>query len=231
MNPLEARLQGVADGYTDRNLYAGIAWHVEQAGKLIASGTSGTADEARKTPLGSDAIYRIYSMTKPVVSVMALILVQRGQLRLSDFVMQYIPAFATTKVLVEGGTETPDRPMTVEDLLTHRSGLSYDFVPDCPVAAHYSEIEPINRVKKSLAEFADTIAGYPLAFHPGSRWRYSVATDVLARVLEVASGQPLDALLDENIFAPLAMGDTGGAPVATVRFRKDRSIPYRAASA
>ena len=209
MKPVEARLQAVADDYTGQNLYAGIAWHVEQAGKLIASGTSGTADEARKTPLGSDAIFRIYSMTKPVVSVMALILVQRGQLRLSDFVMRYIPSFANTQVLVEGGTEPPARPMTVEDLLTHRSGLSYDFVPDCPVAEQYSAIELIKRVEQSLAEFADTIASYPLAFHPGSQWRYSVATDVLARVLEVASGQPLDALLDENIFAPLQMGDTG----------------------
>ena len=209
MKPVEAQLQAVADGYTDQNLYAGISWHVEKAGKLIASGTSGTADEARKAPLGGDAIYRIYSMTKPVVSVMALILIQRGQLRLSDFVMQYIPAFATTRVLVEGGTEAPARPMTVEDLLTHRSGLSYDFVPNCPVAAQYSEIELINRVEQSLEQFADTIAGYPLAFHPGTQWRYSVATDVLARVLEVASGQPLDALLDENIFTPLEMGDTG----------------------
>ena len=164
MKPVEDRLQAVADDYTGQNLYAGIAWHVEQAGKLIASGTSGTADEARETPLGSDAIFRIYSMTKPVVSVMALILVQRGQLRLSDFVMQYIPSFANTQVMVEGGTEAPARPMTVEDLLTHRSGLSYDFVPDCPVAEQYSEIELIKRVEQSLAEFADTIASYPLAF-------------------------------------------------------------------
>jgi CubicO group peptidase (beta-lactamase class C family) len=147
MKPVEARLQAIADDYTGQNLYAGIAWHVEKAGKLLASGTSGTGDEARKSPLGSDAIYRIYSMTKPVVSVMALVLVQRGQLRLSDFVMQYIPAFATTQVLVEGGTEAPVRPMTVEDLLTHRSGLSYDFVPDCPVAAQYDEIELIKRVE------------------------------------------------------------------------------------
>ena len=209
MKPVEARLQAIADDYTGQNLYAGIAWHVEKAGKLLASGTSGTGDEARKSPLGSDAIYRIYSMTKPVVSVMALILVQRGQLRLSDFVMQYIPSFANTQVLVAGGTEAPIRPMTVEDLLTHRSGLSYDFVPDCPVGAQYDEIELIKRVEQSLAEFADTIASYPLAFHPGSQWRYSVSTDVLARVLEVASGQPLDQLLEENIFAPLAMSDTG----------------------
>jgi CubicO group peptidase (beta-lactamase class C family) len=148
-------------------------------------------------------------MTKPVVSVMALLLIQRGQLRLSDFVMQFIPAFADTQVLCAGGTEPQMRPMTVEDLLTHRSGVSYDFIPDCPIASRYSEGDVLNRVELSLAEFADLIASFPLAFQPGSQWRYSFSTDVLARVLEVASGQSLDQLLEQSIFAPLDMGDTG----------------------
>lgn len=222
MKKVNKRLQAVADGYTGQNLYAGIGWHVEKAGKRIASGTSGSTDGTGKTPLGDDAIYRIYSMTKPVVSVMALMLIQRGQLRLSDFVMQYIPSFAATQVLVDGKTVAPARPMTVEDLLTHRSGLSYDFVPDCPVAAQYSEIDLINRVEQNLAEFADTIAGYPLASHPGSKWGYSVSTDVLARVLEVASGQSLDQLLEENIFAPLEMDDTG---YYVPPHKRDRLVP------
>ena len=209
MLDLNTRLQAIADGYTGKALYAGVGWQVEKGGEIISSGTSGTSDEDRITPLEMDAIYRIYSMTKPVVSFMALILVERGQLRLSDFVMQYIPAFAATRVLCEGGAEPPRRPMTVEDLLTHRSGLSYDFVPWCPVAAQYKEIDLLNRVDKSLAEFADLLAEFPLASHPGSEWRYSLSTDVLARVLEVASGQPLDQLLEENIFAPLGMSDTG----------------------
>ena len=206
---LNTRLQAIADGYTNQGLYAGVGWQVEKAGNIIASGTSGTSDEAGKVPLTDDAIYRIYSMTKPIVSVMALILIQRGQLRLSDFVMQYIPAFASTQVLCKGGTEPPTRPMTIEDLLTHRSGVSYDFVPDCPVAEKYSEIDLLNRVDKSLAEFTDLIASFPLASQPGSQWRYSLSTDVLARVLEVASGQPLDQLLEESIFTPLGMADTG----------------------
>jgi CubicO group peptidase (beta-lactamase class C family) len=206
---LNARLQDIADGYVDQDLYAGIAWRVERAGEVIASGTSGTSDEARETPLGEDAIYRIYSMTKPIVSLMAMILIERGQLRLSDFVMQYIPAFADTQVSVAAGLERPARPMMIEDLLTHRSGISYDFVPGCPVARRYSEIDLLHRVDLSLEEFADQIAGFPLAFHPGSEWRYSYSIDVLARVLEVASGQPVDQLLADNIFGPLGMADTG----------------------
>lgn len=209
MEELTARLQAVADKYTGSKAYAGIGWRVEKSGTVLAQGTSGTSDEAGKTPLEDDAIYRIYSMTKPIVSVMALILVQRGQLRLSDFVMQYIPAFAATEVLCAGGVEPQMRPITVEDLLTHRSGVSYDFVPDCPIAKRYMEADLLNAAHYSLAEFADVIAGFPLAFQPGSQWRYSYSTDVLARVIEVASGQPLDELLEQNIFAPLGMADTG----------------------
>ena len=209
MESLNIRLQEIAEGYTNNNLYAGVGWRIEKAGKIIAKGTSGTSDDARKAPLEDDAIYRIYSMTKPVVSVMALLLIQRGQLRLSDFVMQFIPAFADTQVLCAGGTEPQMRPMTVEDLLTHRSGVSYDFIPDCPIASRYSEGDVLNRVELSLAEFADLIASFPLAFQPGSQWRYSFSTDVLARVLEVACGQSLDQLLEQSIFAPLDMGDTG----------------------
>ncbi|MEH6519364.1 MAG: serine hydrolase domain-containing protein [Halioglobus sp.] len=209
MGILNARLQAVADGYINQELYAGVAWHVEHAGKVISSGTSGTSDRAREKPLKADAIYRIYSMTKPVVSIMALILIERGQLRLSDFLMQYIPAFATTEVLCDNGTEPPLRPIMIEDLLTHRSGLSYDFVPGCPVADQYSDTGLLNGIDRNLEEFADCLASFPLAFHPGSRWHYSYSTDVLARVLEVASGQRLDQLLEENIFAPLGMSDTG----------------------
>lgn len=220
MGILNARLQAVADGYINQELYAGVAWHVEHAGEIISSGTSGTSDEAREKPLTADAIYRIYSMTKPVVSIMALILIERGQLRLSDFLMQYIPAFAVTEVLCESGTEPPQRPIMIEDLLTHRSGLSYDFVPGCPVAEQYSDIELMNGVHRNLEEFADCLASFPLAFHPGTRWHYSYSTDVLARVLEVASGQRLDQLLEENIFAPLGMGDTGFSVPADKQARR-----------
>jgi len=208
MGKLDARLQEVADKYTQSRSYAGIVWQVQKSGETIAQGTSGTADEAGNAQLKQDAIFRIYSMTKPIVSVMALILIQRGQLRLSDFVMQFIPAFASTEVLCPGGTEPQMRPITIEDLLTHRSGISYDFVPDCPIGKRYLEADLLNSVEYSLAEFADVVAGFPLAFQPGTEWRYSYSTDVLARVLEVVSGQPLDELLEQNIMAPLGMGDT-----------------------
>ena len=104
MRLLNTRLQDIADGYVNQDLYAGIAWRVERAGEVIANGTSGTSDKARVTPLGEDAIYRIYSMTKPVVSLMAMILIERGQLRLSDFVMRYVPGQPLDREL---GTEWP----------------------------------------------------------------------------------------------------------------------------
>ena len=209
MTALDTRLQGVAEGYINQDLYAGIGWQVEKAGEVIALGAAGTSDEARQTPLGEDAIYRIYSMTKPIVSFMTLMLVERGQLRLSDFLMQHIPAFAGIQVLGEGGLERPARPVTIEDLITHRSGISYDFVPGCPIGKQYAELNLLNRVDLSLEEFANQIAEIPLAFHPGSEWRYSFSIDVLARVLEVASGPTVDQLLAENIFEPLGMADTG----------------------
>ena len=223
MDHMSTRLQEIADGYTDSKLYAGIGWQVEKAGEIIAKGTSGTSDEGGNAPLKDDGIYRIYSMTKPIVSVMALILIQRGQLRLSDFVMQFIPAFAGTQVLCEGGTEPQMRPITVEDLLTHRSGMSYDFTPDCPIGKRLQEADVLNRVEHNLAEFADIIASYPLAFQPGTQWRYSYSTDVLARVLEVASGQSLDELLEQNIFAPLDMGDTAFYVPSE---KQDRLMPF-----
>ncbi len=223
MTELNKRLQTIADGYTNSDLYAGVAWQVQQAGELIANGTSGTGDEAQESPLQEDAIYRIYSMTKPIVSLMALILVDNGRLRLSDFVLQYIPAFGATEVLSEGGTERPLRPITVEDLLTHRSGISYDFVPDCPIGQRYRENDLLNRVDLSLGEFAELIATFPLAFQPGSQWRYSFSIDVLARVLEVASGQPIDALLEEHIFKPLGMSDTG---YSVSEAKQSRLLPF-----
>ena len=223
MDYMSTRLQEIADGYTDSKLYAGIGWQVEKAGEIIAKGTSGTSDEGGNAPLKDDGIYRIYSMTKPIVSVMALILIQRGQLRLSDFLMQFIPAFADTQVLCEGGTEPQMRPITVEDLLTHRSGLSYDFIPDCPIGKKLQEADFLSRVEHNLAEFADLLASHPLASQPGTQWRYSYSTDVLARVLEVASGQSLDELLEQNIFAPLGMGDTGFYVPSE---KQDRLMPF-----
>lgn len=210
INPTRAlRVQQVADRLTDSGQFCGIAWQFAQHSSVLTEGESGWLDKPGGKPLPKDAIYRIYSMTKPVVSVLALQLVESGELRLADPVAAYLPAFATVKVLQSDGSETPARsPMLIEQLLTHRSGLSYDFLPRCAVAERYQAEKLIERGDRTLQEFVDVLATMPLAFEPGSQWRYSVATDVLARVLEVITGQSLPQLMNDRLFKPCGMTDT-----------------------
>lgn len=203
------RLGELAQRYVDRNQFAGIAWRVDHAGSTVSEGVVGHRDHARSQSLAGDAIYRIYSMTKPMVSVVALQLVEQGRLRLYDPVSRYIPAFARCQVLDRQGKAQPlQRPITIEDLLTHRSGLSYDFLPDCAVAdgcrANHAALDG----SRTLAELVEMLASLPLMAQPGSRWNYSFSTDVLAHVLEKVTDEPLPALLHASLFAPLALVDT-----------------------
>lgn len=203
------RVQQAADQLTDSGQFCGIAWQFAQHSNTLSSGESGYLDKPGGTPLPQDAIYRIYSMTKPMVSVLALQLVEEGSLRLADPVGLYLPAFAALKVLQNDGSETPaTSPMLIEQLLTHRSGLSYDFLPRCEVAKRYQEKKLVERSDRTLEEFVDVLATFPLAFEPGSQWRYSVATDVLARVLEVVTGCSLPQLLEGRLLKPCGMSDT-----------------------
>ena len=202
-------MQGVADAYVGQKCFAGVEWAVMRDGARIFEGQSGAADAEGKTPIPDKALYRIFSMTKPIVSMLALMMVERGRLRLYEPVSMYIPAFGKSRVLTpEGYVEPPVRPITIEDLLTHRAGLSYGFILGCHVAPYYRDERIFADMEQTLAEVADQIATLPLAFHPGTKWRYSVATDILARVLEVAGGASIDALLQEMIFAPLGLDDT-----------------------
>ena len=148
-------------------------------------------------------------MTKPVVSVMALILIEQGRLRLYDALAQFNPAFAGMRVLHPNGRLEPAaRPILVEDLLTHRSGFSYEFITGCHIAPGYDAVDLSSDGKCSLDEMMTKLAAQPLAFQPGSQYRYSVSTDVLAHVLEKATGQSLVSLLQEHILTPLGMHDT-----------------------
>lgn len=204
------QMQTIADQYVAAQNYSGIEWLVEAGGKQIFSGQSGFANAAQKTPIPDDAIYRIYSMTKPLVSMLALMLVERGKLRLFDMLPQYDRRFAQMRVLTTDGDIVPaQRPITVEDLLTHRSGLTYEFIHGCHIAQYYRAAEIIGDSSRSLDDMVGAIAEQPLAFQPGSQWRYGVSTDVLAYVCQVAGGKPLADLLEEYIFAPLGMSDTG----------------------
>ncbi len=203
------RMQQIADGYVAAQKYAGIEWRVERGGEEFIAGSSGVADVATGRAIPDGAIYRIYSMTKPIVSVLALLLAEQGKLRLYDMLAQYDRRFAAPRVLTSAGDIQPLlRPILVEDLLTHRGGFTYEFIHGCHVAQYYREAEIIGNSQRTLDEMMGALAEQPLAFQPGSHWRYSVCTDVLAHVCQRAADKPLGELLEELIFRPLGMSDT-----------------------
>ena len=156
-------------------------------------------------PMTTDAIFRIYSMTKPIVSVAVMMLWEEGRLLLSDPIAKYIPAFATMHV---GMDKVPaSRAITVQDLLRHTSGLTYEFRGSGPVHKAYADAR-VARLKQTNADQAETLASLPLLHQPGAHWEYSRSTDVLGRLVEAISGQTLGAFLSARILTPLGMTDT-----------------------
>ena len=203
-------IQDVADSYVSKSLFSGIEWVAEKSGKIVLSGKSGYQNFEQKKPIPENAIYRIYSMTKPITSVMALKLIERGKLRLYDPVSSFIPSFENLKVMnPDGSIEGLNRPMIIEDLLTHRSGFTYDFLMGCHVAPLYSEKDISDDGSKSLQEKCEILSNIPLAYQPGSKFNYSVSLDVLARVIEIVNEKDFGETLKEEIFEPLNMKDTG----------------------
>jgi CubicO group peptidase (beta-lactamase class C family) len=170
-------------------------------------------DRERGRKLTADALFRIYSMTKPIVSVAFMTLFEEGLVQLDDPVAKFIAAFADVGVYAGGQlgsfkTTKPARPMTVCDLLCHTSGLTYGLQRRTPVDAAYRE-RKIEAFDRPLGDWVAVLAELPLDFSPGAHWNYSVSTDALGRVIEILSGKPLDVFLQERIFAPLGMNDTG----------------------
>lgn len=204
------RLRDHAASLVRQRQFAGIAWSLEHRGQVIEEGEVGFSDHALSRSLQSDAIYRLYSMTKPVVSVRCLQLVESGHLRLSDPVSRWIPSFSGQQVLASDGRLEPlVRPLAIEDLLMHRAGFSYDFLPDCAIAARYREARLAADGTRPLDELVSILAEIPLAFQPGKRWYYGYSTDVLAQVLVAVCNQPLDHCLQEGLLDPLGMSETG----------------------
>lgn len=205
----DSRVKSSAEGYIDRKQFSGIEWRVESAGKILTAGQVGSATETGNDPIPDNAIYRIYSMTKPIVSVMAMILIEQGKLRLYDMLAQYNSAFQSMRVLLPSGEIEPaKRPILVEDLFTHRAGFSYEFIAGCHIAPGYDAINLSSDGASTLDQMMTRLSTQPLAFQPGSQFRYSVCTDVLAHVCEKASGRTMQSLLQEYIFGPLEMKDT-----------------------
>jgi CubicO group peptidase (beta-lactamase class C family) len=162
-------------------------------------------------PMTNDAIFRIYSMTKPIVSVAAMMLVEEGRLLISDPVSKYIPAFASTKVGIVNGDKLDlaplKRPITVQDLMRHTSGLTYGFTGVSPVQKMIKTANVVN-ANRTLAENVEAMAALPLMHQPGEVWEYGLSTDVLGRVVEIVEGAPLGEVLRERLFRPLDMVDT-----------------------
>ena len=208
----------------DAGRLPGVVMHIERRGESAFeqalgrqdpaqdSAQDSAQDPAQAAPMRSDAIFRIYSMTKPLVSVAVMMLAEQGRVQLTDAVATVLPAFANVRVGVErdGALELvpPGRAMTVQDLLRHTAGLTYEFHEPSLVRGLYTQADLFSR-QRSNAEFCDALAALPLMFSPGARWEYSRATDVLGRLIEVLSGEPLGAHLHRVIFAPLGMADTG----------------------
>jgi CubicO group peptidase (beta-lactamase class C family) len=189
---------------------------IQQHGKPVYHEFFGVQDVASKAPMTDQTIFRLFSMTKAITAVVSMTLVEEGKIKLDDPVSKFIPSFANVKVGVEkkGGDGTPtlelvppNRPMTIKDLMTHTSGVTYGFYGDSLVRKAYRAAD-IYQGDFDLAEFAERIAKLPLHNQPGSLWQYGHSTDILARVMEVASGKSLFQLEKEKLLDPLGMKDT-----------------------
>ena len=202
--------------YVDDGRLPGWQILVSRRGKVVHLSEYGQRDKEAGRPVERDTIFRIYSMTKPITSLAAMALFEEGAFELTTPVSKFIPTFAESRVYVKGNAAKPltvplTEPVRIWHLLTHTSGLTYGFhhahaVDEAYRAAGYEWGIPPGT---NLAGACDAWAGLPLAFQPGAEWLYSHATDVLGRVIEVVSGKSLDTFLEERVFGPLGMVDTG----------------------
>ncbi|RTE92053.1 serine hydrolase domain-containing protein [Bradyrhizobium sp. LVM 105] len=209
------RLQAMSDAFKreiDKGTVPGVTVLVARGGQVGWFEALGKQSPVAAAPMARDSIFRIFSMTKPIVSVAVMALVEDGRLLLSDSIAKFIPEFASQQVGIvkDGKLELvpPTRPMTVQDLLRHTSGLTYEHQGDGPVHKLYQESRVRSR-KISNAEHAALVASFPLVCQPGAEFNYSRSTDILGRIIEVVSGKSLGAFLTERVLAPLQMAETG----------------------
>jgi len=201
--------------YVEQGRLAGWTVAVTRRGRVAHLSHHGLADVEADRPVVDDTLWRIYSMTKPITSVATLMLLERGALQLTDPVSRFIPEFADMRVYTAGSAANPatvpaTEPIRVWHLLTHTAGLTYGFHHAHPVDEMYRAKGFEVGVPRGmdLAAACEVWAGIPLVFQPGTEWNYSVATDVLGRVVEVASGRTLEEFLAEEVLGPLGMGET-----------------------
>ncbi|MEE7475486.1 serine hydrolase domain-containing protein [Methylobacterium hispanicum] len=208
------RVDGWMRRLVDDGRLAGLSVSVMRRGQLAFARAHGLADLKRGTPFRLDTVARIYSMTKPLTSVAVMQLYEEGRFQLDDPVARFLPEFSAMRVATGGNrakleTEPARRMITIRDLLTHTAGLTYGFMEATLVDALYREQgADYLRTDATLAEVTRIVAGLPLLAHPGAAWNYSVATDVLGRLVEVVSGRDFADYLRERVIRPLALHDT-----------------------
>jgi CubicO group peptidase (beta-lactamase class C family) len=215
-----ARLKRLSDRIEEgvkKDELPGAVVLIARKGKVAMLHAFGYRDKEAGEAMKTDAIFRIASMSKPFTSVAAMILVEEGKLSLADPVSKYVPAFADIKVstrkknpdgTVEIGLEPQARPMTVQDLMRHTSGLTYGAAGSNPVKQSYVDAKMMDPGQTN-AQMVEKLSKLTLLYQPGTHWEYSMSTDVLGRVIEVASGMPFDRFIEERITRPLKLGDTG----------------------
>ena len=208
------RLDAVAakiDALVAAREFPGMAAIIARRGKVVFEHTAGLLDVETGTALRPDSLLRIYSMTKPITSVGAMMLVEDGLLLLDAPVTPFFPEWENMQALVDGESVPTASPVTARHLLMHTSGLSYGYYGDTPVDRMYREaglIDDWDYLTRDTRELVEKLAAIPLLFQPGSRWHYGFSSDVLGQLIERVSGQALDEYLQERLFAPLGMNDT-----------------------
>ncbi len=214
-----ARLELITKAFSkeiDDKQLPGVAIMVARKGKVVYANALGVRDPGSSDPMRTDTIVRIYSMTKPMVSVAAMLLMEDGVLQLTDPVSKWLPAFRDVKVAAGASQVAPERAMTVQDLLRHTSGLTYgELTASAPVKEALTKagiykpgVIDFDIRDLTPAEFTDRLAKVPLQHQPGTTWEYSLSSDLLGRVVEAASGKRLGDFLQERVFKPLKMNDT-----------------------
>ena len=212
------RISLTLKAHVEKGVIPGAIALVARKGKIAYFESFGMRDLETSSPMQKDTIFQMYSMTKPITSVGIMMLQEQGRIYLGDPVSKYIPEFKELEVGVEKNdpatgektfsTVPANREITIQDLLSHTSGLTYSLFGKSKVNMMYKEAG-LGSQDRTLAEMVIKLSQLPLASQPGTRWEYSRSTDVLGRVIEIVSGMPLDKFFDENIFQPLQMNDTG----------------------
>jgi len=210
------RIGAVGRRYVDDGKIPCSVVQVADADGVVYLDAYGMADIESGTPIQTDSIFRIYSMTKPITSIVLMQLYEEGNFLLEDPVEKFLPEFSNPQVMIGGTAETPvtraaSRSISIRDMLTHCSGLTYGFLQETPLDERYRKQNLGDFVTPdySLREGMERLGAEPILFDPGTAWNYSMSTDVCGAIIEVITGQTLAQAFAERVFEPLAMIDTG----------------------